>query len=443
MTAMAAPSRHERFLFRNAEALLKKAADLGLTLPFREDISILFDKPSIAGRTLAGRLAVQPMEGADAEADGSPGPLTFRRYERFGAGGCGCIWFEAAAVRREGRSNPRQLLLTKDTLDGFKRLVERTRNAAADAGTTPPPLLILQLTHSGRFSKPEGTALPILARHDPRLDGLLALPHDSPLIPDEALDRLQDDFRRTAGLAEQAGFDGIDIKACHGYLAGELLAARDRNSSRYGGSFENRSRFLLETLRGIRSESSRMILACRLGVYDGIPGGFGVDAGDPAREDLDEPAALVRTLLDQGLSLLNVTAGIPAYRAHIGRPFDKPAAKGAVPDEHPLEGVARLLRLTASIQHRFPTLPVIGTGYSWLRRFFPAAAAGALYEHGATLVGLGRLAFACPDFARILREQGRLDSKRVCLACSSCSTLLRAGRPAGCVVRDASRYRLP
>jgi len=433
---------HEKFRFSNSAAFRSKIEELGLTIPFSPDISPLLQPGSISGRPTCNRLAVHPMEGADAEPDGRPGSLTYRRYERFGAGGCGLIWFEAAAVVPEGRSNPHQLQITPRNLDGFKQLVGRTREAADRAGRITAPLLLLQLTHSGRFSKPNGIPAPIIARRDPALDALHRLSPDHPLVSDESLDRLRGDFLRAADLAADAGFDGVDIKACHGYLVGELLASRTRREGRYGGPFENRTRFLVETTAKIKAARPELLLACRLGVYDGLVGGFGVPGNGTAAKDLWEPLALVRRLIEAGLSILNITAGIPAYRPHFGRPCDQPIPGSIPPPEHPLESVARLIRLASEIQKANPDLPVVGTGYSWLRGFFPATAAGAVRDKCASFIGLGRLAIAYPDFARDLTRDGRLDSRRMCTACSGCSVLLRAGGPSGCVVRDAERYKL-
>ena len=439
-------SGHQLFAFRSREELLAKIASLGLEIPFSHDIGVLFQSLLFAGRTLPNRLAVHPLEGADAGPGGAPGELTFRRYRRFAESGCGLIWFEATALHEEGRSNPNQLLLTKKTLDGFKRLVEMTRSSAQQrSGKDRSPILILQLTHTGRFSKPQGTPSPIIAQHNPHLDPLHKIPADLPLVRDRELDDLQDIFVQAAGMAAEAGFDGVDIKACHGYLVSELLASRSRRKSRYGGSFVNRTRFLRETTGKIRTSVPRMIIASRLGLYDSIPYpyGFGTDEKDAANPDPSEPVALVKELCKEGLGLLNITAGIPAYRPHYGRPFDKPVRGGSVPEEHPLTGVSRLVQLASRLQKEFPSLPVVGTGYSWLRRFFPCVAAGVLSNRGASLIGVGRLAYAYPDFARDLMEKGALDPKKLCLACSGCSTLLRAGGPVGCIVRDKTVYHLP
>ena len=150
-----------RFDFRSPSDFFEKAGELGLKIPYLDDPVILLKPVTLSGRKLKNRLVTHPMEGADAELGGGPGELTFRRYERFARGGAGMIWFEAAAVVPEGRSNPRQLRLTAENLDVSKRLVERTRKAArTDGESTIDPFLILQLTHSGRFSKPAGIPAP-------------------------------------------------------------------------------------------------------------------------------------------------------------------------------------------------------------------------------------------------------------------------------------------
>jgi 2,4-dienoyl-CoA reductase-like NADH-dependent reductase (Old Yellow Enzyme family) len=437
-------SGHEKFNFKNKDEFLAKGSSLDAGIPFSDDIGALFEPLTVAGKRLPNRLAIQPMEGADAAPGGAPSELTFRRYQRFAASGCGLIWFEAAAVTENGKSNPSQLLLARNTLDGFRRLVEKTRNTARKSlGPNYSPVFILQLTHSGRFSKPQGTPAPIIAQHNPYLDPRPKLPLDYPLISDRELDDLQEVYAEAARMALETGFDGVDIKACHGYLVSELLAAREREGSPYGGSYQNRARFILETAQKIRVRVPEIIVASRLGVYDAIsyPYGFGVDRNDPLRHDLSEPKAIVRRLKDIGLDLLNVTIGIPASKPHYGRPFDKPVSGAAMPDEHPLTGIARLLQIAAEMQQEFPALPVVGTGYSWLRQFFPQVGAGVIKSGGSSLIGIGRLALAYPDFARDLMDNGALNPKKVCLTCSGCSELLRAGQPAGCVVRDKRVYQ--
>jgi 2,4-dienoyl-CoA reductase (NADPH2) len=436
---------HDRFRFKSQAAFLDKIHELGLDIPYSQDIDNLFEKIQIAGKTLPNRLAAHPMEGADAEANGAPGELTFRKYQRIAGGGSGLIWFEATAVTEDGISKERQLRLSKRSMDKFKRLVDKTRSAAPRSkGLNRDPLLILQLTHSGRFSKSPRIFSPVIVHHSPVLDPLLRIPSDFRLAPDEDLDAIQEAFVSAAKLAAEAGFDGVDIKACHGYLVSELLAARTRPDSKYGGPFENRSRFLVETVRTIRTLLPETIVTCRLSAYDAVPHpyGFGVDKKDWQKEDLDEPKALIQKLSEIGIPLINISIGIPSHRPHFGRPFDKPVPGSDLPDEHPLTGIDRLLRITGRLQQAFPALPVVGTGYSWLRHYFPNVAAAVIKAGKSSIVGVGRMSLAYPAFARELVESGGLNPKKACTTCSGCSRLLCSGGPVGCIVRDKSVYRI-
>lgn len=436
-------SRHERFDFADSEALLAKSASLGVEIPFSRDLSVLFDRVSVAGRSAPNRFCIHPMEGCDGDASGAPTDLTFRRYERYARGGSGMIWFEATAVTAAGRSSPRQLFLSDDTAGAFGRLVDATRNAARETmGARHEPILIVQLTHPGRFCRPDGTPKPMLVRRNPQLDTIQQLTDDLPLLTDDAIDSLQDDFERAARLAARAGFDGVDIKACHGYLVSDLLASFTRDESRYGGAFENRTRFLLETAGRIRRSEPGLFVTSRINALDGVahPHGFGAARTGKADEDLSEPTALLKSLHALGAPLANVSIGIPYLNSHLGRPFDLTLKGAPLPEEHPLEGVARLVRITGALQAAIPDLPLVGTGYSWLRQFFPNVGAAAVAARKAVFVGVGRIAFAYPDFVRDLLDRGALDRGKVCVGCSSCSQIMRDGGRAGCVVRDAEIY---
>jgi 2,4-dienoyl-CoA reductase (NADPH2) len=431
-------SKHEKFNFRTKESLLQKIDALGVDIPFSDDVSVLFERVPVAGRTLANRFVVQPMEGADADGEGAPGELTFRRYRRYAAGGSGLIWFEATAVSADGRSNPRQLLLSEKNIDGFKRLVDATRQAARASGVSDSPMLVLQLTHAGRNARPVAA----VARANPILETVSPLPGSFKTIDDDELDRMQDFFVRGAVLAEAAGFDAVDVKACHGYLVNELLASFTRSGSRYGGSFENRSRLLREILVKIGTGTPGIRTCSRISIADFLPYpfGFGMSPTDAAEPDITETVRLIRTLIDSGCGLMNLSLGNPRYAPHFVRPFDTPLRGGAIPEEHPLEGVARLLGAVGDLQQRFPLLPMIGCGYSWLRQFLPYVAAGSVQQKKSTLIGLGRESLAYPDAVRDLQTKGTLDPLKVCTACSSCSQLLRDGGRVGCVIRDKEVY---
>ena len=157
------------FDFHTLEEVRARAQALGVSLPLQEDVSILSTPVTIAGRTLPNRLAVQPMEGCDGTPDGRPGALTYRRYRRFARGGAALLWAEATAVVPEGRANPRQLWLTADNVSDFARLAAAIK-ADCQAQWEFEPLLILQATHSGRYSRPEGAPAPLVAQRNPPLE---------------------------------------------------------------------------------------------------------------------------------------------------------------------------------------------------------------------------------------------------------------------------------
>ncbi|UCG85803.1 MAG: flavin oxidoreductase/NADH oxidase [Gemmatimonadota bacterium] len=444
MKATSQPT-HRRFRYRDSVALRRDIARLELRIPWDDDTGVLLAPITVGSRVLPNRLAVHPMEAFDADAGGAPGEMALRRYRRYAWGGAGLIWFEATAVVAAGRSNPRQFYLHEGSVAEFEKLVAAVRQAASESwGMRHNPLLILQLTHSGRWSRPDGTPRPVIVHHSPSLDRLIGIDEHHQPITDDELQVLQDRFIRAARHAAAAGFDGVDIKACHGYLCSESLAAFTRGG-RYGGSFENRSRLLLETLQRVRAEVPGLMVTSRFSAYDGLryPYGFGVDRDDPDRPDLAEPAALLAQIRGAGCAIANVSMGIPYHRPYLGRPSDRAVPGDPQSPEHPLVGVARLLEATATLQQAWPDFPLVGTGYSWLRHWFPHVGAAAVRTGGVAVVGVGRMAFAYPDFARDLMEHGALDPHKTCVACSGCTQLMRAGDSTGCVIRDTDVYLLP
>ena len=430
----------KKFSYLHLEDVIEESRQLCLDLPFSQNTSILKRPVDIGEFRAPNSIAIHPMEGSDGERDGSPGELTTRRYGRFAASGAGLIWFEAVAVVPEGRATPRQLWIHPENIASFSSLSNMIREVAGgESGDGTAPVLIMQLTHSGRFSKPDGKPAPVIAYHNPYLNRRLNLELDYPVISDDELEQLEEKFENAALLARDAGFDGIDVKCCHRYLNCELLSAFQREG-RYGGDFDGRTRFLLNIIDRIRSRlGSSFIVATRLNIYDGIPYpyGWGVDRDDYLKRDLVEPLKLVGLLRQRNVKILNLTMGTPYYNPHVNRPFDM---GGYVPEEHPLTGVARLITGIGQIQQAYPDICIVGTGFSWLRQFVPNLAAGCLEKGLATMVGFGREAIAYPNFARDILVNGIMDEKKCCISCSKCSDILRQGGMAGCVVRDAQVY---
>lgn len=434
----------EKFNFKSLSDLKNRITDLGVPIELTDNLVPLSRQVTIKGRELPNPFVIHPMEGCDGTEDGRPSELTVRRYRRFAAGGAGLLWFEATSVVPEGRANPRQLYINRNNLDSFMEMLNASLLAARESmGEYHKPVCILQLTHSGRYSKPYGKPQPIIAFNDPYLDTRAEVKPEQAPISDAELDALQEKYVEAALLAKEAGFDGVDIKSCHRYLLSELLAGHTREG-KYGGSFANRTRFLLDTVDKVRAETGEdFIIAVRLNTYDHhpYPYGWGVNAEDNTKPDLTEPKQLVNLLRRKGVSLLSVSAGNPYYiTPQVTRPFDLPVEGADLPDEHPLQSVTRLFALTEEVQRSEPGLVVVGSGYSWLRKYFVNAAAANLAKGAATLIGVGREAFAYPDFAKDLLNEGFLDERKVCIACSKCTQIMRDGGKTGCVIRDAGVY---
>ena len=424
---------HERFRFKNKEDLISKAGTLGFNLPYEDDISILFTTVAVDDHNVSNRLVIQPMEGYDSSKDGSPTDLTRRRYLRYAEGGSGMIWVEAVAVSEEGRSNPHQLWLHQENIDSYEFLCNDIRKHAS--ANNKNPFLVIQLTHSGRYSKPSGKAEPLVAQLNPVLDSMT--PH---ILSDDELKKIQDKYIIAARLALLAGFDAVDIKACHGYLIHELLSSKERKRSIYGGPEPyKRFRFLLETIDRIKTEVPGIMLTVRLNIYDAWEGGFGISE-DKRIPDFTEPVMLIAELRLRGIRLLNITMGSPYYNPYIVRPFDAPLPGGPLPDEHPLSGVRRMIEGASEIQHKFPEMQIVGSAYSYLRHFAPNVGAAIIQNKDATFIGFGRNSFAYPSLANDLMEKGIADPDKVCIGCSGCSRLIKNLYRGGCVIRDREIY---
>jgi 2,4-dienoyl-CoA reductase-like NADH-dependent reductase (Old Yellow Enzyme family) len=434
----------KKFDLKTVADLEAELARIGARLPLSSDFGVLGEQVEVAGRRLANRFVVQPMEGVDAaDEGGTPGELTFRRYRRFAAGGSGLIWFESASVVPEGRSGPRQLMLTERNLDVWRRLVDETRQAARAEGCGEVTLL-LQLTHSGRFSRPLGCPAPVVAQRNPVLEK--AMPEMPPAEPvsDDALEALEEAFVATARLAERAGFDGVDMKAVHGYLVAELLGARSREG-RYGGPYENRTRFLKNCIAGMRACLAKETwVASRLTVLEpsDYPYGWGVAEREGAwQADLAEPLRLVGELSALGVPLHNISMGYPRFQPHMNRPYDRPLAGCPPSPEEPLRGVVRFQETVRAVRRAAGGVPVLTAGLSWLQHLVPFVAAGMMRDGWCDLIGVGRGAFAYPDAPKDILERGGMVPGKCCVTCSMCSQIMKdlAGR-GGCVVRDAAVY---
>ncbi len=420
------------------------------------------------GMKIGNRIAIHPMEGWDGTADGRPGENTMRRWQRFGQSGAKLIWGgEAVAVSHSGRANPNQLVMASHTRDGLARLraalIEEHRKVA---GSEEGLLIGLQLTHSGRYCRPNmhDRPEPRILYHHPILDRRVGLTRDSPLLTDTEIEAVIEDFHRAARAAQEVGFDFVDIKHCHGYLGHEFLSAHTRQG-KYGGSFENRTRFLREVVQGIRASAPGLGIAVRVSAFDTVPyrpdpersslgkpgpgipelhehlipyrWGFGVNPLNPTEMDLTETVRLLSLLEELEIRLVNLTAGSPYYNPHIQRPALYPPSDGYLPPEDPLIQVAQQLSATRELKQRFPNLIVVGTAYSYLQDFLPHVAQAAMREGWVDIVGLGRMVLTYPELLWDASQGQAIQHKRICRTFSDCTTAPRNGLPSGCYPLDS------
>ena len=418
-----------KFDFKSVEDIKSRASELNINIGFSENYSVLSRKVEVEpGFTLKNSLAVHPMEAFDGKFDGSPDEYTVRRYKRFAESGAGLIWFEAVAVQEDARTAPRQLMINEKNVDDFKKLVEDVKNIAGS-----DTKIIIQLTHSGRFSKP-----PVIARHNSTLNERMNLDPSYPCVSDDYLKRVEDNFENAAVLGHKAGFDGIDIKACHAYLFDELFCAFDREG-KYGGSYENRTRIYKNTIKRVKSRlGNSPIIASRFGISHAIPYPDGYATTANGEIDLTETLKLIGEINKLGVNLLNITMGTPYYNPHINRPYDLNVG-GIAPPSNPLVNLSSFIKHIATVQQTYPNITCVGTGYSYLRQFAINAAAYSLENKLATVIGFGRGAFAYKGFAHDMIN-GFMDSKKCCLTCSKCTEIMRAGRTTGCPIRDSETY---
>ncbi|MEX2167880.1 MAG: NADH:flavin oxidoreductase [Pirellulales bacterium] len=417
---------------------------------------------------VGNRWCIHPMEGWDCNLDGSPSPLAIRRWQNFGRSGAKLIWGgEAAAVRHDGRANPNQLLAVAENRDGLAELLNQLRQThRAEVGDDADLLVGLQLTHSGRFSKPNdhGRLEPRIAYHHPLLDAKFRIDpqNDAIVWTDDELERLIDDYVRAAVLAGEAGFQFVDVKACHGYLLHEFLSARVR-PGRFGGDLEGRARVLRTIIGRIRTEAPNLLVGVRLSVFDLVPyqtsreigqpmefnraepyrWAFGAAEDDPLVIDLAEPMKLMKMLVADGVSLLNLSCGSPYYNPHIQRPAIFPPSDGYQPPEDPLVSVARQIEVVRQCKQALGSVPLVGTGYSYLQEFLPHVAQAAVREGWVDFVGLGRMVLSYPRLPADVLAGRPMQRKRICRTFSDCTTAPRHGLVSGCYPLDDYYKQLP
>lgn len=421
--------------------------------------------------TVGNRFAIQPMEGWDGTNTGGVTEEVIRRWQRFGESGAKLIYGgEAMAVRPDGRANPHQLIINSENQAGIARLRDTLVEAHRERyGQTDNLVIGYQLTHSGRFCRPNEKQRwePRVAFRHPILDKKFNVTSDEQVLMDGEVEEIIKSYVAAAKIAWDTGADFVDIKHCHGYLLHEFLGALTR-PGKYGGSFENRTRILREIVAGIRASGNKIELGVRLSAFDfvpfkpdpalsqpgklgpGIPEdfshclpyryGFGVNQNNPLEYDLTETFLFVDLCAELGVKILNLSAGSPYYNPHIQRPAAYPPSDGYQPAHEPLIDVVRQINVVRQVKTHLgksgaaPAL--VGTAYSYLQEYLPHVAQAVVREGWTDMVGLGRMTLSYPTMLADAVARGTLTPKLICRTFSDCTTAPRNGLISGCYPLD-------
>lgn len=283
----------------------------------------LFSPLTLRSITLRNRIGVSPMCQYSA-TDGFPNDWHFVHLGSRAVGGAGLVIVEATAVAPEGRITPGCTGLWSDRHIGpFARIAEFVKGQGAVAG--------IQIAHAGRkasadlpwkggahLSEAEGgwetiapSAVPFGAE----------LPKVPRAMTEADIRRVQDDFVATAQRALAAGFDLLELHAAHGYLFSEFLSPlANRRADHYGGSFENRTRILIETARAVRRVwPDRLPLAVRISATDWKEGGW----------EIEDSVALAKRFKAEGVDVMDCSSGgvVPDAKIKVEPGYQVPFAE--------------------------------------------------------------------------------------------------------------------
>ncbi|HRD90992.1 MAG TPA: NADPH-dependent 2,4-dienoyl-CoA reductase, partial [Accumulibacter sp.] len=323
-------------------------------------------------------------------------PQGFRRLAAFYAerarGGVGLIVTGGIAPNQDGVVMPGAAALENEAQVVKHRLVTDAVHAAGGK-------IAMQILHTGRYAYHRGAVAPS--------------PVQAPISPirprelsAEDIERTLDDYARCAGLAQSAGYDGVEVMGSEGYLINQFIARQTNfREDGWGGSFENRIRFALETVRRVRATTGpNFIIIFRLSMLDLVEGG----------STWDEIVALARAVEEAGASIINT--GIGWHEARI------PTIATMVPRAAFVWVTKRLMGQVG--------IPLVTTN----RINAPEVAEEVIASGCADMVSMARPFLADAEFVN-KAAAGRADEINTCIACNqACLDEIFEGRLTYCLV---------
>ena len=311
--------------------------------------SALFQPITLGDLTFPNRIAVAPMCQYSAE-DGSASDWHLYHWMNLAMSGAGMVTVEMTDVERRGRISHGCLgLYSDDNEAAARRTLDAARRVAA-----PGTKFGTQLAHAGRKAsnrRPWEGGGPLQPGEDPwQTVSASAIAYDTgwnvphALEEDEIL-QLVARFAEAARRAERAGFDFIELHAAHGYLIFQFLSPlSNQRTDRWGGSLENRMRFLLEIVRTVRKAVPNLMLGTRLSVKEWVDGGFDVEDAIEVAKALKAEGVAYLCCSSGGNSPLQQVPPGPGYQVHLAEAVRKGAgiptrAVGLIDDPRQAEAI--------------------------------------------------------------------------------------------------------
>jgi 2,4-dienoyl-CoA reductase-like NADH-dependent reductase (Old Yellow Enzyme family) len=371
------------------------------------ELKSLFTPCSIGGRSAPNRLVSQAMEGNDGGPGGSVSERTLNRYRKLAEGKWGIVIVEAISITGESLARKNGLVLNRKNLGGFKNLVSEFKKI------DPNSLIFFQISHSGYKSGP-------FSRRTTICPGI----EDADYLQTEEIDSIKKSFVETVLLAEEAGADGCDFKMCHGYFGAEILRPMNTRDDKWGGSFENRTRFLREGINEIRNRITNQdfVIGSRLSLYEGIRGGCGTIGPDQIIEDTTEMDQVIQLMNELEMDYVNVSAGIPGVTSEITRPTKTSRYF-----------YLHLARYARHVKELGTSLTVMGSGYTILGKEAAGFADENIKKGYTDFAGFGRMSFSDPLYPNKLQSGKEIN---YCTACSGCTRLMVRQVNDGCILYD-------
>jgi 2,4-dienoyl-CoA reductase-like NADH-dependent reductase (Old Yellow Enzyme family) len=369
----------------------------------------IFKPFSLNNVSVRNRLVAQAMEINSADAGGGVSEKILSRYNRLALGSWGIVFVEAISVTGTSLARKHGLVMSRENLSGFKRLIQEFKRNDDKA------LIMFQLTHAGRVAGDFSTKACIYR------DSIT----DIPELTTADLDRIKNDFISACELAHEAGADGVDIKACHGYLLGEMLRPLNRRPDMYGGDARNRARLICDIVKEAKKNYPGLIIGSRISFYEGIRGGCGTSSAD---EVIEDPADIVKTtgfIVRAGVDYINVSAGIPSITPRLTRP-----------GEDGLFNMYSHFRYAKILKENFPDTAIIGSAYSAGSSAATSFADENIGKGYTDLAGFGRQNLADPLLPLKLAEDP--GSIKWCKLCGGCSKLLKSMKNVICLLERES-----